>query len=86
MEIEENKMILLDNIKVQNYDPNRIFKLDYKGQKKENNMIYDNWKQSMTAKFGNDGKLFYCKKDDIYFYTSYKDYISPPYYESVCPF
>ena len=85
MEIEENEMRFLDNIKVKNYDPNRIFKLDYKGQKIENNKMYDKWKQSMITKFGNDGKFIFCQKDDIYFYISHNDYINSSSYQSVCP-
>ena len=45
-----------------------IFKSDYKYQKLNNNIKFKKWKKEMLKKYGIEAKLFYCKKDNIYFY------------------
>lgn len=61
------------------------FKQEYKGQHLNNNSEFLKWKKEMETKYGNNAKLFKCLIDDIYFYTSYKDYNTFPFYQSICP-
>ena len=62
-----------------------VFKLDYENQKTENNAHFDNWQNKMIKKYGNDAKLFKCIYDNLYFYVSYNDCKSMPYYLRKCP-
>ena len=62
-----------------------IFKLDYKGQSLKGNIKFEEWKKEMLNIYGNDAKLFKCKRDYIYFYCSNQDCKTLPFYESVCP-
>ena len=83
MENEENKCELL--VKTSE-DLNRAFKLDYEGQSIENNNKFEKWKQLMLTKYGNDAKLFKRLKDNIYFYSSNRDYFNNiNFYQSKCP-
>ena len=61
------------------------FKFDYIEQNFDNNIKFQNWKNSMIQEYGKDAKLFKCLKDKIYFYSSYKDCISYPCYRTKCP-
>ena len=65
-----------------NYSEN-IFKLDYKGQSLKSNLIFDSWKNKMLLKYGRDAKLFKCKEENLYFYTSYQEY--KEFYIGKCP-
>ena len=62
-----------------------VFKLDYENLKLENNTHFDNWKNEMLKKYGNDAKLFNCIYDNLYFYVPYNDCKSMPYYLRKCP-
>ena len=57
-----------------------IFKLDYEGQKLKSCTKFNAWQKRMLKKYGNNAKLFYCKFDNLYFYSSDKDNIT-----SCCP-
>ena len=83
MENEENKNEILLNNNVAN--SKNFFQLDHKGQNIENNKKFLNWKNMMITKFGKNGKVFKCEKDNIYFYTSNDDFNAYPYYKSPCP-
>lgn len=39
----------------------------------------------MLKKYGIDSKLYYCKIDVLYFYSSNKDCIDYPYHSNKCP-
>ena len=52
-------------------NPN-IFLLDYKEQKLKNNSKFEEWKKKMIKIYGNDAKIFKCKRENIYFYVSYE--------------
>lgn len=62
-----------------------FFNYDYDNQKMDNNIKFQEWKNSMIKKYGNDAKLFKCQRDKLYFYSSYKDCISLPCYRNKCP-
>ena len=62
-----------------------IFTIDYADQNLDNNIKFQEWKNSMIKKYGNDAKLFKCEKDKILFYSNYKDCISLPCYRNECP-
>ena len=44
-----------------------IFKLEYEYQRIEENIKYQNWKQSMIKMYGKNIKIFECKNDQILF-------------------
>ena len=81
----------LENLEEIIYDSNEsdnleiIFTYDYANQNLDNNIKFQEWKNSMIKKYGNDAKLFRCEKDKILFYSSYKDCISLPCYRNECP-
>ena len=64
---------------------NNKFNYDYFGQKFENNINFLNWKNEMLKKYSIKAKLFNCRKDKIFFYGSYEEYSSSPFYLSICP-
>ena len=61
------------------------FKIEYIGQTLKINAKFRDWKNKMLIKYGNNAKLFHCKYDNIYFYTTNNDCKSIPYYKSKCP-
>ena len=80
MENNEKKSELLVN----NDIPNYIFKLDYVGQKLENNKNYKEWKNSILSKYGNNAKISKCFLDNILFYSNdieNKDL----FFQTICP-
>ena len=79
MEIDKdsNNNLILDNFNLED-----VFKLDYKGQDINKNLNFKSFKNSMFKKYGNKGKIFHCKKDDIFFCCDCSKY---PYYEGICP-
>ena len=54
-------------------NPPNIFKLDYEGQSLKDNIKFELWKTKMLNKYGNNAKLYKCKIDNIYFYSSIKN-------------
>ena len=64
---------------------NNIFKLDYENQNVDNNINYLNWKNSNIKEYGNNAKLFKCKKCKILLYSKNEDNIKEPYYSKLCP-
>ena len=74
-----------DNIDLIHYyddkQSNNIYKLEYEGQKLNNdNIVFLKWKRSMQKIYGENAQLFYCLKDKIY--DECKKY---PVYQSCCP-
>ncbi len=63
---------------------NKIFKYDYENQQLESNLNYIKWKESNIKEYGNNAKLFKCKKCKILFYSKYED-VKKPYYSVSCP-
>jgi len=62
-----------------------IYEFDYVNQNFENNLKYQKWKKAMIGKYGNNIKIFKCKKDRILFFI--KDYElkkNIPYFKK-CP-
>ena len=62
-----------------------VFKLDYINQNLKKNNEFQVWKFSMILKYGNNAKLFQCKKHNILFYNSNDGYINSPLYVKFCP-
>ena len=82
----ENESDLIDtnlNETIQIND-NKIFKFDYENQQFESNLNYIKWKDSNIKEYGNNAKLFKCKKCKILFYSKYEDIIKKPYYLAPC--
>ena len=71
----------LTNSKANN--PN-IFLLDYKGQKLKNNSKFEEWKKKRMEIYGNNAKLFKCKRENAYFYVSYEN-CKKLFYLCECP-
>ena len=59
-----------------------VFILDYGDQYFRNNIEFQKFEISMKKKYGNNAKLFKCKKDKILFYDNSPNF---PFYESKCP-
>ena len=74
---QEQKLVDFGNKTVENY-----FKLDYKGQKINNNQNFINFKEEMLRKNNYKGRIFFCKNEDIYFYYNDSEY---PYFHGICP-
>ena len=73
----------------QNNDNSRninVFKLDYKKQKMNNNLKFIKWKKQMLRIYGINSKIFFCSKDNIYFYASNDEFNKFPFYQGICPF
>ena len=81
MENDEKAMNTKENI----IDKNNIFIPDYFGQKVKNSKLFKNWENSMIKKYGNNAVLIYCPEDDLYFYSSNKEYYNFPYCSFQCP-
>ena len=73
------------NINELDDDTKRIFKLDYLSQNLKSNIEYINWSEEMKKIYGNNAKLFKCKKDKILFYASNNECKKYPIYKSKCP-
>ena len=81
MENDEKAMSAEENI----IDEDNIFIPDYFGQKVKNSKLFKNWENSMLKKYGNNAVLIYCSEDDLYFYSSNKEYYNFPYCSFQCP-
>ena len=46
-----------------------IFRIEYKGQNIKKNEKFLNWKNMTLEKSGKEAQLFYCNKDNIFFYV-----------------
>ena len=57
------------------------FKLDYKGQNINKNQEFIKFKKSIFNKYGKKGNIFFCKKNNLYFY--YNNQYDP--YAGRCP-
>ena len=84
MENDESKNEILLNNNIGN--STNFFQLEHRDQNIENNNKFLNWKKLMITKFGKNGKLFKCEKDNIYFYISNNDFKDFPYFKSSCPY
>ena len=83
MENEINfKEIYLD---VKDMKNEKFFKIDYDNQNLDNNIDYQNWKESMLQNYGKDAKLFRCLNDKILFFNKYIDSMSIFNYFQKCP-
>jgi len=84
MEIDEyQKEVNIINSSELNLD--KIFKLDYAGQKLDNNIEFQKWKQSILIKYDKDAKLFRCIEDNILFYIAYENCRKIPIFKGICP-
>ena len=75
----ETDLDLLGNSQFNSLD---VFILDYAEQNFRNNIEFQKFENNMKNKYGNNAKLFKCKKDKILFYDNSSNY---PFYESNCP-
>ena len=64
---------------------NDYFKLDFPGQNLKGNKLYEDFKKRKLKELGNDAKLFYCKRENLYFYKSKNECKESPYYYKICP-
>ena len=81
----ENESNIIDTInETIQINDNKIFKFDYENQQLESNLNYIKWKDSNIKEYGNNAKLFKCKKCKIFFYSKYEDIIKKPYYLAPC--
>ena len=62
--MENDKNDINNNEKLISTD---IYKIEFSGQKLDNNNKFLNWKKDMINLYGNNLKLIKCKKDNIYF-------------------
>ena len=76
MENNDKKDILITS--------NKIFKYDFDGQNVKNTSKFQTWEHSMKEIYGNNGKLFKCLFDKIYYYSTNDD-CKNSYYLSPCP-
>ena len=81
MENDEKVMSAKENLIYEN----NIFIPDYFGQKVKNAKSFKNWQNSMLKIYGNNAVLIYCPEDDLYFYSSNKEYYNFPYCSFQCP-
>ena len=79
----ENNNELLDE---ENNESNNlaIFKLDFYGQKKDKNINFQKWKNSIIKKYNKNVKFFRCVKENIIFCSSNNNNIKKSY-TSKCP-
>ena len=66
-------------------DINKYFQLDFSEQDLKGNRKFEEFKKQKLNELGKDAKLFHCKKDNIYFYVSKKEYKVHPCYFKKCP-
>ena len=59
---------------------NDYFKLDFPGQNLKGNKLYEDFKKRKLKELGNDAKLFYCKRENLYFYKSKNECKEAPFY------
>ena len=87
MENEKNEMNLINLDNNYNDISNKtFFQLEYHNQKiNDKNIEFLKWKQSMKKIYGENAKLIKCSKDNILFYSTYKDCKSEPFYLHTCP-
>ena len=52
-------------------NPENIFKLEFKGQSLRSNKKFEAWKEKMMIINGKNAILYYCKKDNLYFYGTF---------------
>ena len=64
---------------------NDYFKLDFPGQNLKGNKLYEDFKKRKLKELGNDAKLFYCKRENLYFYKSKNECKEAPFYYKICP-
>jgi len=60
-------------------DSENFFKLDFKGQSLKSNKKFEEWKKKMRLKHGKNEILYYCQRDNLYFYGTFS------YDGSKCP-
>ena len=61
------------------------FEIEYFGQDLNKNESFINWQNEMKKIYGNDAKLFKCKKDKIFYYGRLSDCKKIPIYKIKCP-
>ena len=79
----ENELKLLDQSNIANVKD--FIKLDFPGQNLKGNKSFEDFKKEKLTELGKDAKLFYCKKDNLYFYISKEQCKTPPLYYKNCP-
>ena len=82
----ENEINLIDTYlnEPMGINNNKIFKYDYENQQLESNLNYIKWKDSNIKEYGNNAKIFKCKKCKILFYSKYDDIMKKPFYLTPC--
>ena len=78
----ENDISIQTNVNL--IDINEYFKLDFPNQNIKGNRKFEEFKQRKLNELGKDAKLFYCKKDSIYFYVSKAECKKLPLYFKKC--
>lgn len=76
----ENKDTILQFETNQNF-----FKLDYIDQDVSKNKNFQSWKSSQIKAYGQNGKIFKCEKENLFFFVPKSGYFRRPYYQSECP-
>ena len=71
----------INNSEIDNPKMINVFKPEYEGQKIKDNINFIKFKTSNLKKYGQKAKIFYCKKDKIYFYCNDSEYP----YKGLCP-
>ena len=61
------------------------FELEYFGQNLNKNESFIQWQNEMKKIYGNDAKLFKCKRDKIFYYARFSDCKVLPLYKIKCP-
>ena len=61
------------------------FKIEYFGQDLKKNESFIQWQNEMKKIYGNDAKLFKCKRDKICYYGKFSDCKKLPLYKIKCP-
>ena len=78
----ENDISIQTNVNL--IDINEYFKLDFPNENIKGNRKFEEFKQRKLNELGKDAKLFYCKKDSIYFYVSKAECKELPLYFKKC--
>ena len=81
MENDQKKVCLIGNSEL----PVNSFKAEYETQDIKNNIKFQKWQKLMFSKYGEDAKLFKCRKNKIFFYASNEEYNTYPLFKSECP-
>ena len=66
-------------------EPGNKFQIEFVGQNLEKNESFIKWKNKMKEIYGNDAKLFKCRKDKIYYFGKKSDCLKNPLYKIKCP-